>query len=69
MRPDLIEELRDSYDFREDPWRELARCEALMEEAADEIVENHKKINHLRVWLEAGLALMNELMKGENNEH
>ena len=58
MRPDLIEELRDSYDFREDPWRELARCEALMEEAAEAIVEQQKLINHLFIWMESGQALM-----------
>ena len=58
MRPDLIEELRDSYDFREDPWRELARCEALMEEAAEAIVEKDKLINHLFIWMESGQALM-----------
>ena len=65
MRPDLIEELRDSYDFREDPWRELARCEALMEEAAEAIVEKDKLINHLLVWMEAGQALIKEILKGK----
>ena len=69
MRPDLIEELRDSYDFREDPWRELARCEALMEEAAETIVEQDKLINHLLVWMEAGQALIKGILKGKNNEH